>query len=144
MAPVRTARPLWAVDFYFITLFDCLSRPFPLFSVYFQCLFSVYFSVCFFSKIFLIAASYFCCSRIPRRTLWGIRPSRHSPICPRDVSHLCKHGTWLIARGNKKKPSSLKNFLFQGRELSLRVTTPNSPAPHDTGLINYGQDMTCR
>jgi len=37
-----------------------------------------------------------------------------------------------------KKALLSEKFLFQGREPALRVTTLNSPIPHDTGLINYG------
>lgn len=38
---------------------------------------------------------------------------------------------------NKKTLLSEK-YLFQGREQMLRVTTLNSPIPHDISLVNYG------
>ena len=44
---------------------------------------------------------------------------------------------------NKKALLSEKS-LFQGRELTLRVTTLNSPIPHDISLINYGREMIHR
>jgi hypothetical protein len=45
---------------------------------------------------------------------------------------------------NHKKALLSEKFLFQGREQMLRVTTPNSPMPHDRGLIGCGREMVRR
>jgi hypothetical protein len=43
-----------------------------------------------------------------------------------------------------KKIPPLRKISFSGTRASLRVTTPNSPVPHGTGLINYGREMIHR
>jgi hypothetical protein len=52
----------------------------------------------------------------------------------------------FISKIESKKLSPPENPTsdFRGRELWLRVTTPNLPKPHGAGLIKYGREMIRR